>query len=212
MSPTSSGAPGLRARRPRPAVARPERPGRDRADAGAGPRSVRQRGRPSGGRAAPPRRTRLPTGRDLVEHRRVVQTGEAGHRHQHRAARLAQHVGEFLGPVQEVERDGDGAGPRDRELHRRELQAVGHDHPDPVPRLHAEATSPRRAAATTPRLGVGVRPVVGHHHRPVGELLGAGVEEAGEGSRSPLRERASSAARRWSTEPRIASSSTCELN
>jgi hypothetical protein len=95
-------------------------------------RELRRRPGPFGG----------PAGRDRVQHDRVAEPAEAGHADQDVAARLAQYVPEFVLPVQVVERDRDRPGPGDGELHRDELQVVGHQHANPVARADTEGGQP----------------------------------------------------------------------
>jgi hypothetical protein len=130
-----------------------------------------------------------PAGGDRVQHGRVVEAAEAGHRDQGAAARLAQHVAEFVLPVQVVERDRDRPGPGDGELHRHELQVVGHQHADPVTRPDAERGEPvGQPAGPGVDLGVAGRPLIGDHERPVTVIFRRTGQESAQGNGFPHRE------------------------
>ena len=116
----------------------------------------------------------LPAGRDSVEHGLIVETSKLGHRDQHVALRLGKHVGQFVLPVEVVERDCDCFGPSNCELDGHELEIVGHDDANPIARLHASGDQ-TIGQPSGPCIYFVIRDgsIVGDHKRSIPELLGA---------------------------------------
>lgn len=115
-----------------------------------------------------------PAGRDVVEHRAVVEVPEACHRDEQGRSRLAQHVRQLLAAVEEADRDRGGAGAGDRVLADDELRIVGHLERDVLTGSYARrGQAARESQRPIPDLGVAVGGLVGDHIRAVRPARGA---------------------------------------
>jgi hypothetical protein len=123
-----------------------------------------------------------------MKHGGVVEVAEAGHRDQQDRPGLAEHVSQLVAAVEEVDRDGRGAGAGDRELAGDELGVVGHLERDVLARPHPGGDeTAREAQRPIPHLRVAVGGLVGDHVRAVRPPFGGGVERLVQRARHPRR-------------------------